>query len=202
MGIHTRRIGNAFNESESFGMQKLSLLIGQKNHILESPPNHILIKIIRLFVNLCLKKLPGKLIRLFMINLRLLLKNMINLNKIKKIAKDVYKSLGSGFSEDVYDKSMQVGLRLAKMKYESQRAVELKYKDHYVGEGYPDIIIGSGKSRIILELKAVGGSMGASEKAQIKGYMKRLKIKHGLLINFQQPKKEGKTQLEIKEVKI
>ena len=109
---------------------------------------------------------------------------MINLNKIKKIAKDVYKSLGSGFSEDVYDKSMQVGLRLAKMKYESQRAVELKYKDHYVGEGYPDIIIGSGKSRIILELKAVGGSMGASEKAQIKGYMKRLKIKHGLLINF------------------
>jgi len=127
---------------------------------------------------------------------------MVNLNKIKQIAKDVYKSLGSGFSEDVYDKSMQVGLRLTKMKYESQRAVELKYKDHYVGEGYPDIIVGSGKSRIILELKAVGGSMGASEEAQIKGYMKRLKIKHGLLINFQQPKKEGKTQLEIKEVNI
>ena len=127
---------------------------------------------------------------------------MVNLNKIKQIAKDVYKSLGSGFSEDVYDKSMQVGLRLTKMKYESQRAVELKYKDHYVGEGYPDIIVGSGKSRIILELKAVGGSMGASEEAQIKGYMKRLKIKLGLLINFQQPKKEGKTQLEIKEVNI
>ena len=50
--------------------------------------------------------------------------------------------------------------------------------------------------------KAVGGSMGASEKAQIKGYMKRLKIKHGLLINFQQPKKEGKAQLEIREIKI
>ncbi|TSC91404.1 MAG: hypothetical protein CEN90_533 [Parcubacteria group bacterium Licking1014_17] len=121
---------------------------------------------------------------------------------IIKIVKDVYKSLGSGFSEDVYDKAMQVGLRLAKIKYESQKVVELKYKDHYVGEGYPDIIVGSGKNKFILELKAVGGAMGPSEEVQIKGYMKILKIKHGLLINFQQPKKEGKSQLEIKEVNL
>ena len=43
--------------------------------------------------------------------------------------------LGSGFSEDVYDRAMQVGLRLAGIEYESQKVVELKYKDHYVGEG-------------------------------------------------------------------
>lgn len=122
-------------------------------------------------------------------------------NKIKQIAKDVYRALGSGFSEDVYDKAMQVGLRLAKIKYESQKVVELKYKDHYVGEGYPDIIVGSGKDKLILELKAVGAALGASEEQQIRNYMKLLKIKHGLLINFQQPgKKEDKTQLEIKEI--
>ena len=117
-------------------------------------------------------------------------------NKIQKIvnlAKDVYKSLGSGHSEAVYDKAMQVGLRLAKIKYENQKVVELKYKDHHVGEGYPDIIVHFGKDKLILELKAVGGSMGASEEQQIKIYMKILKIKNGLLINFQQPKKEGKT---------
>lgn len=123
------------------------------------------------------------------------------LNKIRQIAKDVYRALGSGFSEDVYDKAMQVGLRLAKIKYESQKVVELKYKDHYVGEGYPDIIVGSGKDKLILELKAVGAALGASEEQQIRNYMKLLKIKHGLLINFQQPgKKEDKTQLEIKEI--
>ena len=33
---------------------------------------------------------------------------------IREIAEDVYKTLGSGFSEDVYDRAMQVGLRLAK----------------------------------------------------------------------------------------
>jgi GxxExxY protein len=130
-------------------------------------------------------------------------KNMNN-NKIQKIisiAKDVYKTLGSGFSEDVYDKAMQVGLRLAKIKYESQKAVELKYKDHFVGEGYPDIIVSFGKEKIILELKAVGGSLGVSEEQQIKNYMKILKIRNGLLINFQQPRKEGKSQLEIKEIR-
>jgi hypothetical protein len=29
---------------------------------------------------------------------------------IREIAEDVYKTLGSGFSEDVYDRAMQVGL--------------------------------------------------------------------------------------------
>ena len=126
---------------------------------------------------------------------------MNNINKIKQIAKDVYRTLGSGFSEDVYDKAMQVGLRLAKIKYESQKVVGLTYKDHHVGEGYPDIIVGLGKDRLILELKSVGGNMGIAEEVQIKGYMKILKIKHGVLINFQQPKKEGKAQLEIKDIK-
>lgn len=123
-------------------------------------------------------------------------------SKIKQIAKDVYKTLGSGFDESVYDKAMQVGLRLAKMKYEAQKVVELKYKDHSVGEGYPDIIVSFGKEKLVLELKAVGSTLGAAEEQQIKNYMRRLKIKRGLLINFQQPKREGKSQIEIKEITL
>ena len=61
---------------------------------------------------------------------------MSNADQIKKIARDVYRVLGSGFSEDVYDRAMQVGLRLAKFRYEGQKAVELKYKDHCVGDLY------------------------------------------------------------------
>src|SRR5271155_352713 len=59
---------------------------------------------------------------------------------VGKIAHEVYQSLGSGFSEDVYDRAMQVGLRLAGIEYESQKVVELKYRDHYVGEGYPGLV--------------------------------------------------------------
>jgi GxxExxY protein len=125
------------------------------------------------------------------------------LNKIKRIAKDVYKTLGSGFSEGVYDKAMQVGLQLAGIKHESQKVVELKYKDLYVGEGYPDIIVHLGKDKIVIEMKAVQGEVGLPEEQQLRNYMKLLKIRHGLLINFQQPgKKEGKTKIEIREVKL
>ncbi|MBV22384.1 MAG: GxxExxY protein [Parcubacteria group bacterium] len=123
-----------------------------------------------------------------------------NIKKIENIAKDVYKKLGSGHQEVVYDKAMQVGLRLAKIRYDSQKVVELIYKDHYVGEGFPDLIIFFGKTKIVVELKAVGAKLGVSEEQQIKNYMKLLKIKDGLLINFQQPKKEGKSEIEIKEI--
>jgi len=56
---------------------------------------------------------------------------------------------------------------------------------------------------VVVELKAVGSELGAAEEQQLKNYLKILKIKQGLLINFQQPgKKEGKTQLEIREITI
>ncbi len=124
---------------------------------------------------------------------------------VESIAKDVYRTLGSGHSESVYDRAMQVGLRLAKFKLiDSQKVVPITYKGHHVGEGYTDIIVSNGgKGSIVLELKAVGGSMGAAEEQQLKNYLKILKLKHGILINFQQPgKKEGKTQLEFKEVSL
>ena len=126
-----------------------------------------------------------------------------NLGKIKNIAKDIYKTLGSGHQEAVYDKAMQVGLRLAKIKYENQKVIELKYKDHSVGEVYPDLVVHLNGGKIVVELKAVSGEMGAAEEQQLKNYMRTLKIKQGLLINFQQPgRREGKTKLEIKDIKI
>src|SRR5207244_1486283 len=106
---------------------------------------------------------------------------------IREIAEDVYKTLGSGFSEDVYDRAMQVGLRLAKIGYKGQKVVELKYKDHYVGEGYPDLVVHLGNEKLIVELKAISGELGASEEQQLRNYMTILKVQRGMLINFQQP---------------
>lgn len=124
-----------------------------------------------------------------------------NADEIKRIASDVYRALGSGFSEGVYDRAMQVGLRLAKLTYENQKVVELKYKNHYVGEGYPDLVVRLGRERVIVELKAVGGEMGAAEEQQLRNYLKILGINRGLLINFQQPGKvQKKTRLEIRDI--
>ena len=126
-----------------------------------------------------------------------------NADQIRRIARDVYRVLGSGFSEGVYDRAMQVGLRLANIKYEGQKVVELKYKEYCVGEGYPDLVVRLGREKLIVELKAVSGEMGASEEQQLRNYMKILKIKRGLLVNFQQPgKSPRKTRLEMREIKL
>ena len=122
---------------------------------------------------------------------------------ISDIAIDVYAKLGSGYNEAVYDRAMQVGLRQAGIKYESQKVVELLYLDHYVGEGYADIIVDAGKGKkIVVELKATGSKLGVPEKRQLLNYMELKGIKHGLLINFTQPgKNTEETELDIMPVK-
>jgi hypothetical protein len=45
------------------------------------------------------------------------------------------------------------------------------------------------------------GIIGAAEEQQLRNYMTLLRIKRGLLINFQQPgKSPKKTRLEIREI--
>ena len=120
---------------------------------------------------------------------------------ITAIAEDVYQTLGSGFSEDVYDRAMQVGLRLAGIRYENQKVVKLKYRDHHVGEGYPDLLVHLGKQKVVIELKAVASELGACEEQQLRNYMRVLGAGYGLLINFQTlGRRPGKTRLEITEI--
>src|SRR5438876_12057019 len=123
---------------------------------------------------------------------------------IREIAEDVYKTLGSGFSEDVYDRAMQVGLPLAKIGYEGQKVVELKYKDH-LRRGRlsrPGWSIWRDE-KLIVELKAISGELGAAEEQQLRNYMTILKVQRGMLINFQQPgRKQGKTKLDIRELAL
>jgi hypothetical protein len=57
--------------------------------------------------------------------------------------------------------------------------------------------------KLVVELKAVGGHLSASEEQQLKNNMKILKIDRGLLINFRQPgKNPRKTKLDMKEIKF
>jgi GxxExxY protein len=128
------------------------------------------------------------------------------IEQIRAIAVDVYQTLGSGFSEDVYDKAMQVGLRIAQIHYQAQKVIELTYKDHCVGEAYPDLVVGTGHDRVVLELKALNGELGEPEAQQLRNYLRVLGISHGLLINFPQPGrakgKNTKAQPDIRELSL
>jgi len=125
------------------------------------------------------------------------------IDKIRKIAEDVFKTLGSGYNEEVYEKSMEVGLRLAKIPYENQRVLPIFYKCFAVGTSKPDLIVKDtdGGEKIILELKATSTATGIKEEVQLQKYLQVLKMKKGVIINFPQTNKDGPgSEIEFKEV--
>src|SRR5271170_4946383 len=98
-----------------------------------------------------------------------------------------------------YVNAVMVALRLEGISYEREKVVEIKYKDHYVGYGYPDLVVGG---KLAVEFKAIGGLLGPNEEQQLRNYLRLLNIDFGLLINFQCPGKSNKkgTELQIKEI--
>lgn len=125
------------------------------------------------------------------------------IDKIKKIAEEVFNTLGSGYSEEVYEKAMEVGLRLAKIPYENQRVLPIFYKNFAVGSSKPDLIVKDkeGGEKIVLELKATTSKTGLKEEVQLQKYLLNLKMKKGVIINFLQTRSGGPaSEIEFKEV--
>jgi GxxExxY protein len=126
------------------------------------------------------------------------------IDKLKAFAEEVYADLGSGHSENIYEEALLVCLRIDAIKYEHQKVVEVLFREHYVGEGYADIVVKcSGNNCIVVEVKALAGKLAQPEEAQVRKYMSKLNAARGLLINFQQPArdKQGKKKHEL-EIKV
>jgi len=124
------------------------------------------------------------------------------IDKIRKIAIDIFKALGDGYSESIYQKAFEVGLRMEDIPYEDQRILPVFYKNFNIGESKPDLIIKdlNGNEKIVVELKAVSSSLGQKEEVQLQRYLDTLNIKKGVLINFPQSNKERIEEPEIKVV--
>jgi|SRR6516165_9221764 GxxExxY protein len=125
----------------------------------------------------------------------------MSVDEWRKLAQDIYETLGSGFDEVVYQRAFEVELRLRRLHYEPQRVVPVFYKDHYVGEGEPDLIVDDGTEKVVIELKAVI-SVGEKERRQLQTYLRMLAIPRGFLINFPQPAKNeaAKNDIEFDEI--
>ena len=105
------------------------------------------------------------------------------LKKLKKIATEVYKILGAGYNETVYEEAMAYELRKAKIDYEIEFNTEIMYKDEKVGIHKLDFII---ERKFVVELKA-GSAISKSHISQTMSYLRTLGLKKGLLINFPYP---------------
>jgi GxxExxY protein len=93
---------------------------------------------------------------------------------------EVYKHLGPGYLEAVYEEALAIEMTGRKISYERQFPVAVSYKGHPVGETRLDFLV---DRRLIVELKAVEQLHGV-HSAQILSYLKVTQLRLGLLINF------------------
>ncbi|HET7603370.1 MAG TPA: GxxExxY protein [Gemmatimonadales bacterium] len=98
---------------------------------------------------------------------------------------DVHRNLGPGLLESAYQACMEVELRLRQLPFQAEVALPLEYKGHLIDAAAyrPDLIV---DDRIVVELKAVSALLPI-HSAQLLTYMRLLKCRVGLLINFNVP---------------
>lgn len=101
---------------------------------------------------------------------------------------EVYKVLGYGFLEKVYQNALLEELRLRGVEFKSQYPIQVVYKGVVVGEYIADIFV---DSKVIVELKAEK-EYNERHEAQLLNYLRATGVKVGLLLNFGQSKCEHK----------
>ena len=94
---------------------------------------------------------------------------------------EVYKELGCGFLEDVYQESLEIEFQLRGIPFRSQVELPLTYKGRKLESKYkPDFIC---CDKIILEIKAVT-DLANIHRAQVHNYLEGTGYRLGLLVNF------------------
>ena len=101
---------------------------------------------------------------------------------------DVYREMGCGFLEAVYQECLDKELRLRQVPFAAQKELVLAYKGEALSQSYrPDFIC---YEKIIVELKAVK-EVTPEHKAQLFNYLKATGLELGLLVNFGSYPKAG-----------
>ncbi len=94
---------------------------------------------------------------------------------------EVYREMGCGFLEGVYQECLERELRLRGVPFVAQRELRISYKGEALEQIYkPDLIC---HSRIILELKATR-VIAPEHQAQMLNYLKATGLRLGLIVNF------------------
>lgn len=94
---------------------------------------------------------------------------------------EVYKILGNGFLEPLYQEALAFELKARNMEFTEQPNLEIRYKDNVLKHEYNPDFVCFGK--IVLEIKAVS-KLTDEHRAQLHNYLKATGFRLGILINF------------------
>lgn len=100
--------------------------------------------------------------------------------KIIDVFYRVYRELGYGFLEKVYERAMIVLLCKGGLNFENQYPIKVIFEGEIVGDYYADFLV---EDKIVVEIKTSRGLCKADEK-QLLNYLKCTDKEVGLLLNF------------------
>jgi len=94
---------------------------------------------------------------------------------------EVYKEMGNGYLEAVYQECLEIEFNIKNIPFISQPMLKLKYKKWDLKKSYkPDFIC---FEKIIVELKGIR-IITKEHQAQVINYLKATDLKLGLIVNF------------------
>jgi GxxExxY protein len=100
--------------------------------------------------------------------------------KVIGCAIEVHRTLGAGFLESIYKRAMHLELEAQGLRFESEKAVVVKYKAWSIPGQRLDLIV---EGVVLVELKSVR-NLKSIHRAQVISYLKTTELRLGLLINF------------------
>lgn len=105
---------------------------------------------------------------------------------------EVWKVLGYGYLEKVYENALMVELKLRGIQATQQQGIDVYYKGVCVGQYTADVLA---EKKVIVELKAEK-EYNAKHEPQLLNYLKATGIKVDLLINFGEKKCEFQRRIK------
>jgi GxxExxY protein len=99
---------------------------------------------------------------------------------VNEIVREVSKGLGKCHREAVYQRALEVELRMKNIPYECERIVPVRYKDHVISHMRMDLVI---DGLAVVELKSVK-TLKEGDECQLKRYLENSEYDLGFLVNF------------------
>ncbi len=101
--------------------------------------------------------------------------------RIRGTAFEVYREMGAGFLEAVYQECLEIEFAKRGIPFQSLKSMALEYAGHRLKQMYvADFVC---FDRIVIELKAVR-TIAPEHRAQTINYLRATGMKLGLLLNF------------------
>lgn len=111
-------------------------------------------------------------------------------SKIIKCAMTVHSTLGNGFQEVIYQRALEIEMRLADIAFRREFEMPIFYREEQIGTRRVDFLV---EEVVSVELKAIT-KLEDVHLAQAINYLEAYNLEIGLLINF------GETSLNFKRL--